>query len=109
MKKLWFVSGVMTGLASLSVALGAVPTRRSVITDDTALYQKLSEIRAARQAKPDFDADIAHLANLESRYREKLPKLARDPRVAGPMKRISQQRYRYSGAPQKRKNVASKN
>lgn len=82
----WFSYGTMAGLASLTFALASVPSR---VTDDTALYQNLSEIRVAKAANPNFDSDIARLSALESRYREKLQ---------SPMKRIATQKYRFIGA-----------
>ena len=90
MKKLhWFGYGALFGLTSLTVALASVPSRNHV-TDDTAIYQNLSDIRVARQGKLDFDADIKRLSQLEPGYREKLPALR------GPMQRISQQKYQAS-------------
>lgn len=100
MKNIWMVCGILFGITTLSITMAAVPAGRTVVTDDTALYQNLSEIKALRAGRPDFDGDIARLSHLEPRYREKLPSLARDPRVSSPMKRISEQRYRYSGARQ---------
>ena len=105
MKNIWIACGSIIVLTSLSAALGAVPSSRSVVTDDTALYQRLSDIKVSRELRPNFDGDIARLSGLEPAYREKLPSVARDPRVGGPMKRISSQQYRYSGAP--KKNVVS--
>jgi hypothetical protein len=104
MKKLGFIyccSALVLGLTSISVALGAVSEPSDIVTDDTALYQRLSEIKAKRQERPNFDGDIDRLAGLEPRYRENLPSLARNPRLQGPMKRISTQQYRYSGARKK--------
>ena len=97
MKLMWVISGTMIGLTSLSLALGSVPSSRMHVTDDTAIYQRLSEIKVARETRPNFDGDIARLSDLEPRYREKLPSVASDLRLAGPMKRISSQGYRYSG------------
>lgn len=95
MKIFWFLSGTIAGVVGLSVAMGAVPSR---ITDDTAIYQHLSEIKAPPKADLNFDSDIEHLSKLQPHYREKLPAYARDLRVASPMKRISQRTYRYSGS-----------
>ena len=100
MKLMWGISGTLIGLTTLSLALGSVPGKMHV-TDDTAIYQRLSEIKVARETRPNFDGDIARLSDLEPRYREKLPSVASDPRLAGPMKRISSQSYRYSGAHKK--------
>jgi len=96
MKLMWFTSGVMLGLTGLSVAMGSVPSR---ITDDTAIYQRLSEIRVPKQGNINFDADINHLSKIEARYQEDLP------RLRNPMKRISHQKYRFTGS---RKTLARK-
>lgn len=98
MKKLkLFGSGLLVGLTTLSIALASVP-RAGRVTDDTAIYQKLSEIRVAKEADLNFDGDLARLRQLEGRYDEKLPRLASDPRLAGPMNRIAQQKYKYAGS-----------
>jgi hypothetical protein len=96
--KFWTICcGTVLGLTTFSIARGAVPSGHSMrVTDDTAIYQRLSEIKVAREARPNFDGDIERLSSLEPRYREKLPALARDARVSGPMKRISSQQYRPS-------------
>jgi hypothetical protein len=95
MKLLWFMCGVMAGATTLSLSLAAVPFQGRV-TDDTAIYQNLSELRVARQGDLNFDSDIAQLSKLEHRYHEKLPTLRSDQRLQGAMKRISQQKYRYN-------------
>jgi hypothetical protein len=82
----WFGYGAAVGLTSLTLSLAAVPNKGR-ITDDTAIYQNLSEIRAMRERDLNFDQDLARLNNMEARYREKLP-------LAGPMKRISQRKYK---------------
>jgi hypothetical protein len=102
MKLMWVFCGTMIGLTSLSIALGSVPSTTPMhVTDDTAIYQRLSEIKVPREARPNFDSDVERLSDLEPRYRENLPSVIRDPRLAGPMKRIAKQGYRYSGQPQK--------
>lgn len=101
MKVFLIASALAMGLTSLSVALGAVPARHSFVTDDTALYQRLSEIKVAREGRPNFDGDIERLAGIKSVYRERLPRLSDNPRLQGPMKRISSQQYRHSGARKK--------
>jgi len=95
-KMFWFGSGLLMGATTLSIAMGAVPGKGRV-TDDTVIYQNLSEIRVKREGHISFDKDIARLASLESKYRENLP-AARDARIASPMKRISKQQYRFSGS-----------
>lgn len=105
MKKLTlFTSGLLVGLTTLSLGIASVP-KQGRITDDTAIYQKLSEIRVSREIEQNFDSDVSRLSKLESRYVEKLPALAKNPRVASPMKRISAQKYRFSG----RSQTVSKN
>ena len=90
--------GYLLGLATLSVALGSVP-RTGRVTDDTVIGQTISEIRVAREADLNFDGDIARLAATEGRYRERLPNASAAGRAAvqTPMKRIRDQRYRYTG------------
>lgn len=99
MKWMLFACGFVMGLASLSVAMGSVPKAKGLsrVTDDTAIYQSLSEIRVAKQGKINFDSEIAQLNRIENRYQEKLPDLAQNSKLRAPMKRISQQKYRYSG------------
>jgi hypothetical protein len=92
----WFSSGVLLGLGTLSVAMGAVP-KNGRVTDDTAIYQNLSEIRVARERDLNFDPDFERLSALEDRYQEKLPSLANHPRLRGPVQRIGKQAYRYNG------------
>jgi hypothetical protein len=100
MKKLkLFTGGLLAGLTTLSLGIASVP-KHGRVTDDTALYQRLSEIRVSREIEQNFDSDVSRLSKLESRYSEKLPALARNPRVAAPMKRIAAQKYRFSGKSQ---------
>jgi hypothetical protein len=103
MRKLNLICGMLViGLTSLSIARGAVPgAGNSRVTDDTALYQNLSEIQAPRAARPNFDGDIERLSGMEAHYRENLPTPnLKDSRLTGPMKRIASQQYRYSGKTQ---------
>ena len=93
MRVMWIVSGSIFTFSSLSLALAAVPSRMRV-TDDTAIYQRLSEIQVAREARPNFDADIDRLSGIRSHYRDSLPALSR---IQSPMKRVSNQKYKFSG------------
>jgi hypothetical protein len=95
-KLMWFFGGLFIGLTALSITRASVPSTKSRITDDTAIYQRLSEIRVRKEAKIDFDADINRLARLEGRYQEKLPSLSQHPRLKAPLKRVSQEKYRPS-------------
>lgn len=90
----WFGYGAVIGFVALSIALASVP-RRGGVTDDTAIYQQLSEIRVSREASPNFDRDIEKLSNLEPKYRENLP-LSKNPKLKGALERVSQRSYRYS-------------
>lgn len=97
-KKSLFLCGVVVGLTALSIAFGAVPSKvvPSTVTDDTALYQNLSEIRVKRESAQHYDADINRLASMESRYRENLPTLAESAKLKGAMQRVSQMKYKPS-------------
>lgn len=95
-KLMWFFGGLVIGLTALSITRASVPSVRNRITDDTAIYQRLSEIRVRKEAKIDFDADINRLAQLEGRYQEKLPSLSQHPRLKAPLKRVANEKYRPS-------------
>lgn len=102
----WIVVSAGLGAFSLSFALASVPPTSSLppsgrVTDDTVLYQSLSEIRVPRQGNVDFDQDVNSLASTEGHYREKLPSLASRPALAGAMKRIAQHPYHYSRSTKK--------
>ncbi|MGK5086766.1 hypothetical protein WDW86_04355 [Bdellovibrionota bacterium FG-2] len=88
------------GMLTLSFAMAAVPDRfpLSHVTDDTAIYQKLSDINAQKEPNPNFDMDIRRLSEQEKNYKEQLPSLASLPQLRGPMGRIAKQGYRHSGA-----------
>lgn len=92
-KFIWFAGGLLLGLTALSITRASVPTK-SRVSDDTAIYQKLSEIKGVqKQPKLDVDQEIRELSLMENRYHEKLPTLAQNPRLKGPLQRVSQQRY----------------
>ena len=94
MKKLmWFGCGMWVGLTILSFAKASVPSG-SRLTDDTAIYQNLSEIHVKKEAKVDFDSDLGHLAQLEGKYRESLP-TSKHSRIKKSLQRISDQQYRF--------------
>src|SRR5690348_7274087 len=102
MKKLmWTGCAVVMGLTTISLthvsmSFASVPARGHV-TDDTAIYQNLSDIKAQKQADLNFDGDIERLSSLEGRYKEKLPTLAQNPRLKGPMGRVAARKYRFTG------------
>ena len=110
MKLKLFGSSMLLGLATMSIAFGSVPNKvmPSNVTDDTALYQRISEIRVARQGPLNVESDLAELSRMEGRYQENLPALSggssrlkrsqlKNPQLKNPMTRVAQQKYRYHG------------
>lgn len=113
---LWFVSGMIAGLVGFTCAAQFVLAHSSLrhpasiqanaampskalggeLTDDAALYDNLSEIKAHKALPLNVDGDLQVLAASEARYREKLPSVSKDPRILGPMKRINSEPYRPS-------------
>lgn len=89
----WFGFGAVIGFVVLSIALASVP-RKGQITDDTAIYQDMSEIRVPRESKPNFDNDIQKLSNMESRYHEKIP--LQNSKTKNAMNRVNQRPYHYN-------------
>jgi hypothetical protein len=67
----WFAGGALCGLAMLSISKASVAP--SQVTDDTAIYQNLSEIQVSKDQAPSFDSDISRLSKMEGHYQEKLP------------------------------------
>ncbi len=99
MKAFWFSCGTIVGLTTLSITLASVPNR---VTDDTAIYQHLSEINVPHQGHLNFDSDIAKLTAEEASYRENLPRLSDRPSLRGPMKRIAHKKYHANSTPKRR-------
>ena len=95
LKWIWFFCGLLAGLTALSITKASVPTR-SQLTDDTAIYQRVSEIRVKKELQVDFDSSLnaLHAKEKKSQYHEKLPTLSDSPRLKGPVERVSRQRYR---------------
>jgi hypothetical protein len=80
----WFASGALCGLAMLSICKAAIPPsanglRSSAVTDDTAIYQNMSEIQVKKEHTPNFDSDISNLSQMERRYQAR-PALKQRPR-----------------------------
>lgn len=101
-KWIGFSGGALCGITALSLSMGAVAPGsvfKGRVTDDTALYQSLSEIRVKKEAKLDFDGDIARLSRSERAYREKLPRLSNSQkaRLSAPMQRVERMKYTYAG------------
>ena len=88
---LWFGFGIAMGATLVTASMAAVPSR---VTDDTALYESLSEIRSRRQAELRFDTGLKRLSAVEPTYRERLPSLAKHPRLKNVVKRVSNQTYK---------------
>lgn len=107
----WFGCGVFVGTMALSVSFAALTPTPTVaptqVTDDTALYQKMSEIHVRKEGNPSFDRDIERLSQSESRYREELPVLAQSPRLRTPMERIAKTKYRYTGVSSRQASSSS--
>ena len=99
-KILWFSGGLLLGLTTLSITRASVPTGH--VTDDTSIYQNLSEIRIPKQGKIDFDFEIAQLSEKESRYQEKLP-LTQHSQLKSAIQRVSKEKYKYVGHNVKKK------
>jgi hypothetical protein len=74
----WFLGGALVGFTALTLASASVP-KRSLITNDTVLYQNLSEIRVKRTEAITADSEIARLAHLERNYQTGL--VPKAPRV----------------------------
>ncbi|MBL7714640.1 MAG: hypothetical protein JNL01_04175 [Bdellovibrionales bacterium] len=74
---LWFSCGATASVTALSLSSASLP-QSGRVTDDTAIYQNLSEIRAKRDHKPNFDSDINSLAAMESSHRESQSRLKSD-------------------------------
>jgi hypothetical protein len=60
--------GVVLGLGGLTLCFASIDGK---ITDDRALYQNLTEIRAQKQKDLNFDGDFAALRAAEARFQEK--------------------------------------
>ena len=103
---LGFLGGSALSQASLPPPMGTVPLTGTV-TDDTALYQSLSEIRVKRQREFSFDQDLSRLSALEPRYRESLPGLSND-RMQGARSRIERAPLRGTSATVSGKRPESK-
>lgn len=83
-------------IAGAPVVLANVP-RSAEITNDTAIYQNLHEIRVNRIKTINFDGDIDRLSAQEKSHHEALPL-----RLSAPMKRVMSTPYRsgtYKKAP----------
>ena len=95
LKWMWFLCGLVAGLTALSITKASVPTQ-SQLTDDTAIYQRVSEIQVKKELQVDFDSSLKelHAREKKTQYREKLPTLSDSPRLKGPMERVSRQKYR---------------
>jgi hypothetical protein len=88
---LWVGLGGAGFVASIiAPAFASIPRH---VTNDTALYQNLSEIRAQKTRDLNFDADVGRLASLEWQYKENL---AGRSRMNSALSRIQKAKYRSS-------------
>ncbi len=89
--------GAVSGLLSVSLAFGALPSHKS----NVVIYQNLSDIRVTRQKELSFDNDIAYLSRLENkkRFSEDLPLIKvrhKHKRLSAPLSRVSKMKYSYN-------------
>lgn len=71
-----FIGGFIVGLTALTLSMGSVDIETpntQEITDDTALYQEMSEIRTKRTRDRNFEGDVNRLSLMEGGYQERLP------------------------------------
>jgi hypothetical protein len=87
---LW--AAALIAVASAPVVVASVP-RSNQITNDTAIYQNLHEIRLAKIKSLDFDSDISRLSAQEKRHRDAVPM-----RVSAPMDRVLKTPYHPGGS-----------
>ena len=99
-KVIWFLGGLLLGLTALSITKASIP-KNNQLTDDTALYQNLSELSVKKEAKIDLaredERNLGRLSQVEGQYRENLPLNGSHSRLKGALKRVSQEKYHYSG------------
>lgn len=93
----FFSRSLAIAAAVMGIAFTASPVQASVpstrVTDDTALYQNLSEIRVPRTKSINVDLELKQVVAAENRYRERLPRLADRDDLQGPMKRVRRMKY----------------
>ena len=92
---------VIAMVAGLSASIASVP-RGNQITNDTAIYQNLHEIRISKEKSLDFDGDIERLSAQEKSHRRALP-----VRVSAPMERVMKTSYKPSASLAKRRALRS--
>jgi hypothetical protein len=82
----------LVGLSGIPMVVASVPRSGSVsndISNDTAIYQNLHEIKIKKVKSLDFDSDIDHLSAQEKSHREALPM-----RISAPMDRVMSTPYK---------------
>lgn len=77
-------------VSMVPAVLANVPKSTS-ISDDTAVYNNIQEIRVKKEKSLDFDSDIERLSAQEKSHRRALPL-----RVAAPMDRVMKTSYQPS-------------
>lgn len=88
----------LVSVASLPMVLASVP--RSELSNDTAIYQNLHEIKVTQTKSLNFDSDINRLSAQEKSYHETLPM-----RISAPMDRVLKTPYRSGGFRKSRKSM----
>ena len=97
---------IFTMALSIPAVVASVPNANKV-SNDTALYQNLQELRISKESSIDFDKDIERLSAQEKSHRKALPL-----RVSAPMERVMKSPYKPSKSLNKkiesRRNADSK-
>jgi hypothetical protein len=90
----WFLGGLAFGFTTLTFTLASVPKLETSSAESVELQDAVSEIKARKTPKLDFDSDIAALSAREKLYRE-------DPRSILSSGRRSQNRLAQSAGGKK--------
>ncbi|MBI3543865.1 MAG: hypothetical protein HY075_11385 [Deltaproteobacteria bacterium] len=89
LKRRQLMIAALITVAGLPMVLASVP--RSDVSNDTAIYQNLHEIKLTKAKSINFDSDINRLSAQEKSHREALPL-----RISAPMTRVMSTPYRAS-------------
>jgi len=105
--KVWKMSVLVISGLLISVPSWSVPQTPERVTDDTEIYQNLSEIRSPKKREMLFREDLHRLIAIESRFHERLPNprgYDKHQRVSSPIKKIKSKKYIYRGSKKSRKS-----
>ena len=104
LKRRQLLAFALVTVAGLPMVLASVPRDRGSndISNDTAIYQNLHEIKVTKAKTINFDSDIQRLSAQEKSHREALPL-----RISAPMDRVMTTPYR-AGSYSKKKAVRAR-